>query len=561
MPLGPRTPIKYVNPYWVGDTMRRQLWIALLLAAAAGLAAGCIGDTDETMETMPGDTADAPWHEAALPHGDDHDHTDRSQHAGLTTPNFEVVGFDPLFSPYYDQPAGSYFCGDASPTRDERTLAVVESRSDVGFAIADVTNPEDPRWIGEFVMETTHIYDLAVAPDGEHVLLVTSDIRDEAQPDTPVPANPLPRSQATAGDTPSLTWHSACSSEPVTVTSAEEDPVPRPMSLLLVSIEDPEEPEIIEQRPITGNGHSVFTETIDGDDWVLVTTSRTPSPTNPPLVSHNTVSAYEFYHLQEAPHGATLEHLSTYKPPPGAGDDLSLGPRGHDGWMNKHPGTGEVYAYLSGGERFTILDMTQPRAPEELSRWHPTGEGTAAETGLLHSAYPLDELRDGRHFTLIGPEHHERPDPYPSGIIWALDTTDPAQPEAVAAWTLPADVEWDGTYMFSNHYFSVYEDTLFASQYHGGMWAIDLSPLAQAPDGPGELTHLDSVGVFIPDRDPPQEPAVQQRWAPTLEEALAMPDGTIVTFDGNAGLYTLAFDAETPMPAPTPWPIHHPGAG
>lgn len=532
--------------------MRRHTWIALLLAITTGLMAGCIGDLGEDTDTTPGDATGGAWYEAALPHGDDHDHNDRAQHANLTTPNFDVVGYNPLFSPYYDAPAGSYFCGDAKPTRTDRTLAVVESRSDVAFAIADVTDPEDPQWMGEFVMETTHVYDLAVAPDGEHVLLVTSGLRDEALPETP-----LSRSEA-----PSMMWHSACNDAPVPVTSSmHEDPVPRPMSLLLVSIQDPEQPEIIEQRPISGNGHSVFTETIDGDDWVLVTTSRTPSPTNPPLISHNTVSAYEFYHLQEAPHGATLEHLSTYKPPPHDQTDLSLGPRGHDAWMNKHPGTGEVYAYLSGGDRFTILDMSQPRLPQELSSWHPTGEGTAAQTGLLHSAYPLDTLRNDRHFTLIGPEHHERPDPYPSGLIWALDTTDPTDPYVVAAWTLPVDVEWDGTYMFSNHYFTAHEDTLFVSQYHGGMWAVDLAPLGQTPETTDDLALLDSVGVFIPDRDPPQEPAVEQRWTPTLEEALAMPDGTIVTFDGNAGLYTVTFDATNPMPTPSPWPIQHPGDG
>ncbi len=544
--------------------MRRQSWILLAGASLLVLLAGCLGALDSVDEDGLRDDEDATvaWHEAALPHGDEHDHANRSHHEGLTTPNFHVRGYNPLFSPFYDAPAGSYFCGDAMTTEDDRRLAVVESRSQVGFAIADVTDPDDPRWLGELVLPSTHVYDLAVAPDGEHVILATSNLHNDAQPDLPDPTLPFgPDAERQAAESP--VWISPCNDEPVPLTGdALQHEIPRPMSALLVSIEDPEEPQILEQQPLVGNGHSVFIDRFDGEDWVMITTSRTPSPQSPPVVSHNAVSAYEFFRLQEAPHGATMERVTTYSPPPdeNALEERPLGPRGHDGWMNIHPATGDLTAYLAGGERFTILDMSTPRAPQELSRWSPQGPGTAAETGLLHSAWAPDELWNDRHFTLIGPEHHERPGPYPTGLIWALDTTDPTDPQLVAGWTLPAPVEWNGTYMFSNHYFTGHNQTLYVSQYHGGLWAVDMAPLQQDPDASDGLIHLDSIGAFIPDREPPQEPAVEQRWAPTLEEALAMPDGTVVTFDGNAGLYVVDFDEDAPMPAPEPWPVHDPTA-
>jgi hypothetical protein len=37
-----------------------------------------------------------------------------------------------------------------------------------------------------------------------------------------------------------------------------------------------------------------------------------------------------------------------------------------------------------------------------------------------------------------------------------------------------------------------------------------------------------------------------------------MPDGSVVTFDANSGLYTFRFDDSAPMPAPEPWPLTPP---
>jgi hypothetical protein len=90
--------------------------------------------------------------------------------------------------------------------------------------------------------------------------------------------------------------------------------------------------------------------------------------------------------------------------------------------------------------------------------------------------------------------------------------------------------------------------------YHGGVWAVDLSPLADGPPEQDGVLALESVGVYLPSRTPPEEPAVDGRWAPTIEEVERQPDGTIVTFS-NEGLYTFTFDEEQPMPSPEPWDL------
>jgi hypothetical protein len=512
--------------------------------------AGCIGATEQLDEASVDDEPVPIWHEQALPFGPSHDHTDPADHRNLTTPNFEVLGYDQLNSSHYGQPAGSYFCGDAKPVEDDRRLAVFESRSQVGFTIADVTDPTDPENLGELVMQTTRIYDLAVVPDGDHVVLVTSEARED-QLDL-LPGNEERRHTG-------LAWRSPCNEGPVhPVWNAgereeAEDPTPRPMSILLVDITDPEQPEIVEQQPLAGSGHSVYTRNIDGTDWAMVTTTRLPAVGTPAL-QENSISAYQFYRITSVADREHADHASTWKRPPDD-DGATIGPRGHDGRMKIHPKTDELVAYLAGGERFTTLDMSNPENPQELGRWEVEGPATPAQEGTLHSAYPLEELWNGTHYTVIGPEHAGHPEGAPTGVIWVMDTTDPTEPEPVAAWTLPTQVDWNGTFQFSNHYLTVVDETLFVSMYHGGVWAIDMSPLAEGPpEGEGVLP-LDSEGVFLPSQEGPAEPAEPSRWAPTFEEVLAQPDGTLVGSAGDQGLFTFAYDADEPMPAPDPWDL------
>lgn len=513
---------------------------AAVMVLVAG--AGCLSSGDGDDEGAQGSTFLANWSELALPFGDDHEHADPLQHAGLTTPNFEVLGREPLASAFYGgQSAGGYVCGDAKQA-GERRIAAVESRSEVGFALADVTDPMAPRWLGELVMANTYVYDLAVLPGAQHVVLVTRHSDIDGLGNVPPLAAPA-----------ALTWRTPCDPAPRPVPwLVAEDPVPRPMSLLLVDISDPSAPAIVDQHPLYGFGHSAYAHDFGTGTRILVTTQG-------PANAAGTMSAFELYGLADTPLGPRLELLNAYRAPaagPGSAvpePNLLRGRVGHDGWLAVHPVTGQHLAYVVGSDLFTILDVTDPRLPTVESSWSEAGPGREGYSGVLHSVVPLEELRGGRHFTIVGPEWGDHPVDHPSGIVWVLDTTDPAGPFVVAAWTLPHEVEWSGTYMFSNHYYGVVGDTLFVSMYHGGVWAVDLSPLRGLPqDAPFLL--LDSVGVFMP-TDPAADPAVTVRWTPNLQEVLPFADGTMVTFDSWTGLWTFRFDAADPAPAPQPWPI------
>ncbi|MES2153814.1 MAG: hypothetical protein V4510_01625 [bacterium] len=480
---------------------------------------------------------DPHWSEKALATGEGHDHADPLQHLNLTTPNFTVLGHDSLNSPYYGGPPGATLCGDAGQAPNGRRIAAVESRSNVGFSLADVTNATHPVWLGELVMENTRVYDLAVVPDGAYVVLVTANLEN-----TPVG---LPILDAA----PRMTWRSPCAPEHEVQRvglAATTAPIPAPAQVLLVDISDPANPTIVDGQPISGYGHSVFSTAIDGRTWLLVSTLG-PFP---PAVPAQATSGWEFYELQATPLGVRLHLLSTYYV---RGDLVtSVGQFAHDGAIAKHSGTGQTLGYLVGGDRVTIVDLADPSQPRELSHWSDVVATTAGHSGNFHSVVPLDRLWNGRHYTVVGPEFGNHPDGAPSGIVWVLDTTDPGKPHEVAGWTLPHDPEWSGEYMFSDHYFGVGNKTLYVSMYHGGIWAVDLSPVLDATRA--GFRSLDSIGVFMP-VDAAVHPAVKVRWAPTLEEALVYSDGVLVTFDSFTGLWTVRFDAEHPAPPPAPWPL------
>src|SRR5687767_9298373 len=52
----------------------------------------------------------ANWAELAVAAGPEHDHTKAAQHAGLSTPNFEIIGHNPLRSDWYGKPPGGFGC-------------------------------------------------------------------------------------------------------------------------------------------------------------------------------------------------------------------------------------------------------------------------------------------------------------------------------------------------------------------------------------------------------------------------------------------------------------------
>jgi hypothetical protein len=506
--------------------------VALLLVIL--LLAGCASPADDgDGGGGGGEEADASaWAARAVPSADDHDHNDPAQHAGLTTPNFQVLGWDPLVSDALGTTAGGHYCGGVGTTGEGRKIAVVhsfDSATDVAFVVVDVTDPAAPRKLGEYLLDSVHVYDSTISPDGRFVVL-------GANPE--VPASP---GFALGTLIVQPKWRDACTG--ATRAAGPEQSLPLAPGVVLVDVSDPEAPVFADFAPTPVLGpHSVHAADVEGPPLFLA------SITN---LEHQ-ASYFQFYGVEELPVlGPRLQLLSTYQGPPGPEDPAVPLINGHvDGYVAEHPGTGQTLAWLANWDAGVIvLDVTNPRVPIEIARWGGAANGPASlgdeDTGGIHGTFPLPVMWGEKHYTLAGQELGGRPEDRPTGWIFLLDTTDPAAPTEVGRWTLPVDVTWGAFLQFSTHYFTVVEKTLFVSLYHGGVWAIDLSDEAN-------LSDPRAVGAWIPDRVSPAPPA-----GPGYDEVLdVIPLGghDLLAFGSRSGAYVLRFDPAAPMPAPAPWP-------
>lgn len=504
---------------------------------------GCLGSGDDApgMDASDGGLAIAyEWAEHAFPNDEAHDHMDTAHHVGLSTPNFETLGWHPLGTEYYSTSAGGTLCGDATDV-DERRLAVVHSfTSDVAFVLVDVTDPAAPVKLGEMVMPTVGSRDVALTLDGRHVVVASTGAK---QPER------LPAALALDGDGPHRAyWKTPCSPHPVPIPDAagvrESDYVPYPPGAILVNIEDPAAPVVTSAfaAPPLG-GHSITAGSVGETQIAILSVINVAEPANP----------WWFLGIEDTPlgHAEFVPYSSWVELPTPEAIPLV---NGHtDGWIKQHPGTGQHIAYLAAWHNGVVmLDISNPRLPTKIGEWTDSS-GVVTDLvqdgpGNVHSIHPLPELWDDRHYTVIGQEIVGRPSDTPSGWVRVLDTTDPTKPTKVADWTLPVEVEWGGSAMFSTHYLSVHEKTAFVSMYHGGVWAIDLSDLSQSM--------LPAIGVFVPANEPPEPPAEHEAysWTPTTMEALALDNGDVVVFDSWSGVYVVRFDAESPAP-PRTWPV------
>lgn len=496
------------------------------------------------------------WAELVFTFDLDHDHRDVFQHGNLSTPNFQLLGHNPLITDYHGKTAGGYFCG-AVREGAERTLSIVHSWvSDVAFLVIDVTDPANPQKIGEFVLANTHVYDLALTQDQKTVLLATSPGTNSIGPD---PGGTEAQASTVA------TFRDACTGEERPVLGPEQG-LPFASGIIVVDITNPRVPAITDFRffPVNG-GHSVQTENVDGRPLVLVSVPNGGIPLVGGAIPGGTIplpsganSYYVIGELIDGPQGRLFNILSVYNfagrpsPVPQA-PQLDWFGGMHDGFIHKHPGNGKWYGYLAyGSSSLVIIDLTDPRNPEFVDHWDDWAGSVgswAPTTPFVHEALPMDELWDGRHYTFIGEECGGRRSMTPTCLVAVLDTTDPADIQFVGAWTFPVETGgWSGA-MYSPHYLAVQNRTLFITAYHAGVWAIDVSTAEK-------LESMPSIGVFMP-AIPSPKPVGRQvpyDFMPVVLDALPLSDGSMIVYDGMTGIYTVRFDASNPGPSPEPWP-------
>ncbi|HEX2022324.1 MAG TPA: hypothetical protein VHH36_06390 [Candidatus Thermoplasmatota archaeon] len=525
---------------------------ALLLALPLAVA-GCLStapDAPPDGQRPRAADLEPAWYERALAHDPGHNHSDLAEHLNASTPNFHLLGHEPLLiDALGGKPAFNYGCGDAKQKADGRRLAVVNGfMSDLAFALVDVTDPAKPFKVGEYYSKGLRSYDAALTPDGNYVVLAFT-----GQPRVP------------GGGAPTLAWRTACASGEWALGDA-----PFAMAgpdaavangVVLVDVSAPEAPAYADYEPTPGrNVHSVSTAEIDGETWIMVSVLGGVSPgVVPTLPGGHFLSYVAFDQIEETPLGPKLVRVATVDSPPvnpGDGDPVVPIRNGHvDAAMQRHPIDGKVYAYIADWEGGVItVDMSNPRAPVPVGFWRPPSDGTLVRPDgdgpcyltAVHEAYPIEEVWDGRHYYLAGQECPGKEEGAPGGSVFIVDNTDPASPQTVGEWHLPADTGvWEVIYQASPHYVAVVNRTLFVSSYHAGLWAVDLSTAEKLKSPP-------SVGVYLPDR-PPAVPPDSPQVTPNDEQVTALPDGTLVLIEQSSGVYVLRFDETDPAPPAPPY--------
>lgn len=533
--------------------MSRSFASVAVLVAVGGFFAGCLG-ADDAPNALADDVALAVpdgWWLTSIPStltDEKHDHGNRSEHANLTTANFHVIGWDPLVTESYGTTLVGMGCGGAVDRADGKRLAVVHSiATDVSFVVADITDPAEPMMMGEFYMPNAVIWDADITADGNHVLVGAYPyaIFGEAVPVLPPPlgtAAPYEGSYSFVGHhgaippaselpTPvdgaplQMQYRSACTGGAWVDLAGPESYFPYGPGVVMVGIQDPATPTLEDWVPQPAIGpHSVSSALIDG------TLYATASVTN----LHHESSYYSIFEVVDLPTGGKLAPLSVI-PAPGVN---SPNLNGHiDIFISKHLGDGKTYGYLANAYGMYIYDLTNPRAPLRVSYFANDNMGS------LHTTYTFPEMWGDKVY-MIAAEEVGEPVDLPSGWAYILDITDPANPNEVGRWTLPVKPKWDdGGLMFSPHYVAVMNHTMFVSNYHGGLWAVDIS----------DPTMPMASGLFVPDRESTAPFGGAETYGPSIEDVIVHPDGVITTWDGAGGVYNLHFMESMPGALAPPW--------
>lgn len=503
--------------------------LALAFSLLLGVFAGCVTPAGETTPAGGIDPASlANWWENAVPSSltdEAHDHSDRAHHQNLSTPNFEILGYDPLVTAQFGTTITGMGCGGAVTRDDGRRLAIVHSISTtVSFVVADVTDPAAPFMVGEFYLPNAVVWDADISADGNHVLIGAYPPgpifgRDVTLPPVPpaLPADDPAAPEWARGHVALAVFRNACTGEVVEVGPGNYLPGP---AIVMAGIQDPENPvfEDYVPQPVIGP-HSVGSQMIDG------TLFATSSVTN--LVHSG--SYYTIFTIE----GAKLVPYTVIRTP-GTPPPTAL--NGHtDVYIQKHPVTEQTIAWLANWDGMYVYDISAPAAVE-IAAWH--------DVGSVHTTFPFPSLVDDKAYLVVGQEVGEPAD-LPSGWVYILDVTDPAAPTEVGRWTLPVKPKWDnGGLQFSPHYVAILNQTLFVSNYHGGLWAVDISNMSEPL----------AYGLFVPPYDSPA-PYGGGKYGPVVEDVIVDPEtGLLTTWDGAGGVYTLRFDDQMPVPRAPAWP-------
>lgn len=449
-----------------------RLYAVIGLALAAAFA-GCVGDED----TAPAEdeaVGDGPGNVSALAamtaEGEDHDHANPAQHD--VAYNSKLLDHLKLVD---EGESGTHALALVNET--DTLYAASTLRGDHGFYAIDVADPSNMSVVGEWHDDRAVGSDRAIAADqdGQWVVL------------------------GTEGN-----------------TSEEESGV------RLFDVSDPTEPTQADFLPLDGGAHTVDILEIDGTTYVFALNygvqilQITEGPMGPQLVK---VGQYTYG-------GPELTDVPDYSNP---GNYPSWGLRSvyaHDMKPIDDPEEGPLLYVAYAYQGMQVLDISQPAAPELVTRWTPGGEASPWYTHTVDA-----EMIDGKRVITVGSEvfearHNDTPSP-----VWILDGTDLENPELTATWTNPAGAGSQNL-LFSAHFLRLDQGYAHLSHYHAGTWVLNLTTEEERKDP-------SVAGAYLPNEDTGYQPGTEC----CLGFNLA---GIPVTMDATgAGDVTYAADIQT----------------
>lgn len=514
----------------------RAILLALLLSLAAAPAAPAQEeDRPEQPRTAP--RTDSPVvtkgpcfdvAAAAMPDGPGHDHSAQSQHAFSC--GFTQQAFLPLTDVLAARP--DVLIGESDVAGDIAVVAV--AYPEAGLLTFDVKDPARPRFLSWYrggdcdtlVLDTDCGAYVTLSDDGRFAFLSIQA------------ASPLGNGAFNGGP-------------PLTVPGVQ-----------VISLDDPASPLLTDYLPVAGvNGvHTARYHRMPDGSEILVMTQ-------------NSVGI-GIARIDRVGPLAKLTQTNVIQV-----DEV------HDTFIQNDALDGRTYMYVAAGNTsgFYVYDLSSPGAPVLKAEWDLAPEchrdwyahtiDVAIRGGRRYVTMPVetfyfgaqDEAEQARCGKVYG--NGDRP-----GVMWIVDATDlsnlgpadatdgnvPPDAELAAASRAALVATWHnaanaagGDLKFSPHNQQIVGETIFLSQYHGGVVALDASgAFAGRGERPAE------TGVVTPNSGnrPIHEPAIEPVNGRFISRFFAgHPDiwdmnvhkGHVLAFDEHGGVYSFAITPGT----------------
>lgn len=227
----------------------------------------------------------------------------------------------------------------------------------------------------------------------------------------------------------------------------------------------------------------------------------------------------------------------------------------HDSAAYDDPLLGIPILYVANVADLSVYDLTAPASPKKLGAWALTKEEAANH--YVH-AVSMDVIEGRRILALESEDWRSHPSP-----LWVLDASDFNLIERIGNWTNPGakpanggqagsspTAGYNGQLTFSTHNPRLEKGIVYLGHYHGGVWILNVSTMAQAenPEILGYYLPHDNNGGFVPRSSEGAYPKPNARCGFEITQIpivfdLEVQDGVTYAADLHTGLYVLKASA------------------